>query len=356
MSLFVYSEETGILSEEELQIANSALDSVKNMELLLEGAQPEAKPAGNWSYDKQQTFEPLDDSGGEFAASYRLLQTRDVDVLRKMRLYTQAYSGYQLAFLRPASPHFRWLSGKLPNNFDDFLFYYAGAPDLWVKHFVALCDTLPAHLHMSLPPKFGEIGWRHQDMIASFDAFHYLCRVSLMHEVGLLDAHPKVIFEVGGGFGGLAYLLMKAISCEARYIIVDLPESLAFSSVYLSVLFPDLDNQILDADESYTIKSTPGFTFVPSALLENIELEEKIDIAVNTLSFAEMTAAQVRRYGNFISRNLSEQGLLFEQNNDYSDETSETLIDSLVSCFKGGQKFVSKYTVRREFGEFRLWN
>jgi hypothetical protein len=59
--------------------------------------------------------------------SFRLLTLRDRDIIRKMRLYCQAFTGYQLATLEMVGKR-PWLSRKLPDNWDETLKILAAPP------------------------------------------------------------------------------------------------------------------------------------------------------------------------------------------------------------------------------------
>lgn len=111
---------------------------------------------------------------------------------------------------------------------------------------------------------------------------------------------------------------LNRIVAGARCVLVDLPESLLFSSIYLSVLFPDRDNVIIGADNLADLeKTTPGFTFVPNYLFPILRKTKlKFDLAINTLSMSEMAEQQVRDYCTGIAELLGRHGVFFEQNQD----------------------------------------
>jgi hypothetical protein len=60
------------------------------------------------------------------------------------------------------------------------------------------------------------------------------------HKVAtLLDSGPATVAEIGGGFGGMAYYLLRDRP-GVRYIDFDVPESLAVTAWYLGTAFPRL--------------------------------------------------------------------------------------------------------------------
>jgi hypothetical protein len=60
--------------------------------------------------------------------------------------------------------------------------------------------------------------------------------------------------------------------------------------------------------------------------LLNVGVE--FDLAINTLSFSEMTEKQLRYYGDGLSCKLGQNGMLFEQNQD--DRSAGTLYSKLI--------------------------
>ena len=126
-----------------------------------------------------------------------------------------------------------------------------------------------------------------------------------------------VVLEIGGGFGGLAFHLKRQVP-RARYLIIDLPESLVFSAIYLSTFFPDQQNVIATSPHSIIRDlDRPGFTFIPNHFSHGFrEAGIRVDLAVNTLSMSEMLAGQVRAYCALIRDSLAPGGSFFEQNQD----------------------------------------
>jgi hypothetical protein len=159
---------------------------------------------------------------------------------------------------------------------------------------------LPDYLHISPPALFHESGWLIDGMIVNYDAMAYWERIAALYQAGLLDRDSPHglkpgarILEIGGGYGGLAYFLRRAIGAM-NYTIVDLPESLIYSSMYLSASFET------------------GFRFLPNYRFHEIS-GEQFDLVINTLSMAEMSEPQVRAYCAALPRMAP---MFFEQNHD----------------------------------------
>ena len=102
--------------------------------------------------------------------------------------------------------------------------------------------------------------------------------------------------------------------------MVDLPESLLFSSIYLSVLLPDLEHQVGTRAEPYELADSGGATFIPNFLYKKMRLpddEPPFDLVLNNLSLPEMSELQVIDYLASIQRWLGRSGYFFEANVDH---------------------------------------
>lgn len=324
---FVFSEETSALSDDEFAHARDLLAwaaaavARRDAEARADPVRARViRPDEGWHPESQPSFE-LDGATRNAQTSYELLASVDRDIVRKLRLYGHSFTGYQLATLELAERR-PWLSRKLPDNWDDVLRFLAGPPDQSVFDYVSVASALPERLRAQPPRKFGEIGWLIDGTIVNDDTYAYQERLCLMAENALIahlderlgEHNPLVVIEIGGGFGGLAYHLMRAFDRRLRYVIVDLPESLAFSAIYLTTLFPDLDNRIASESGSISLEATPGFTFVPNMDYGRLALGRDADLVVNTLSLSEMSDPQIEDYCAAVSRWIGTRGIFFEQN------------------------------------------
>ncbi|MBA4366616.1 MAG: hypothetical protein C0403_03140 [Desulfobacterium sp.] len=348
---FLFSDQSSDLSMDEFDMAVHYIDRIKSILDLQEQVLSEQKadpkivlPDNNWSKSKGQAFE-LDGTITNMYTSFDLIMRKDFDIIKKLRLYAQGFSGYQLATWSPAYCR-PWIREKLPENIDFFIKMLVGLPDESVHSYLKFVAKAPKKLLLSPPAKFGEIGWVIDDVIVNMDTVVYLERMCLMHENNVLDAalssakgRPVKILEIGGGYGGLAYNLVRQFG-NCRYVMVDLPESVLFPAIYLSVLKPDLENSMIDRFEPFTLDESAGFTFVPNFLIDQLHVgDEKFDLVINTLSFSEMSELQIDHYGKLVSSLLSETGIFFEQNQGSKiNGTDKTLLESIFS------KYFSKMT------------
>jgi glycosyltransferase involved in cell wall biosynthesis len=134
-----------------------------------------------------------------------------------------------------------------------------------------------------------------------------------------LDA--PVVCEIGAGWGGFAYQF-KTLFPRATYIIVDFAEVFLFSATYLGALFPDARMAFVGTATTPTLADAAGaeLVFVPHTRAREL-VGRHLDLAVNMVSFQEMTGAQVRDYAAI----LAEAGcpLLYSLNRERSPYNTE---------------------------------
>ena len=106
--------------------------------------------------------------------------------------------------------------------------------------------------------------------------------------------HP-VVMELGGGYGGMAYFLLKN-SAKATYVDFDLPENLALTSYYLLRAFPELKVALYGEVElgDDTLRDNR------IVLMPNFEIakmsRDSAEVVFNSYSLAEMSADAIDEY------------------------------------------------------------
>jgi hypothetical protein len=105
------------------------------------------------------------------------------------------------------------------------------------------------------------------------------------------------VWEIGAGWGGFARVF-KTVVPNTTYVIADLPELFLFSGTYLQTLFPGATIRYWageDADTLFRDWESVDFVMVPAGALHVVR-PPRVDLALNMVSFQEMTTAQVRGY------------------------------------------------------------
>jgi SAM-dependent methyltransferase len=106
----------------------------------------------------------------------------------------------------------------------------------------------------------------------------------IRHTVG--DAQLKYVLEIGAGIGRTARVMyLLGVRC---YVIVDLPESLAFSYAFLRANFPNSKIGVVhNASEAQVDLEKFDFVFCPVQLFQYLNTPE-LDLFLSTYSLGEM--------------------------------------------------------------------
>jgi putative sugar O-methyltransferase len=103
------------------------------------------------------------------------------------------------------------------------------------------------------------------------------------------------VIELGGGFGGMAYFLLRN-NPRATYIDFDLPEALALASYYLLMAFPDLPVTLYgEAELSPETLEKSRIIMMPSFEIRKMP-SKTVDVAFNSYSLAEMSPQAIHEY------------------------------------------------------------
>jgi O-methyltransferase len=290
-------------------ICDEALGWVHNRDAYLreQGVDPRfALPDANWSYD----------SPNEFVRLFRRVAEADPQTLAHLRGLSQVFSGYNLYHVCNGyglSAAAMELSSDLDEVIEERLEKHNQPHiDVWRE----MTQGMPRRFLFSPPAMMGEVGHEIDGVIVNSDTCTYQERVNLIYSSGIgdwLDERLEMqgdlrICEIGGGYGALCHWFKQAYPA-ASYTIVDLPESLLFARLYLSLTRPDL------ATSAGLAAAKHGVRFVPNYLAER--LAEPFDLVINTLSMSEMSEYQIKRYAALMKQHwLADRGMFFEQNQD----------------------------------------
>ena len=156
------------------------------------------------------------------------------------------------------------------------------------------------------PRALGGFGYEIDGRLFNVDTLKFYEALIAMARGGVLAwiraSSRPVVCEIGAGWGGFAYQF-KTLFPASTYVIVDFPELFTFSATYLGTVFPDARLLFHDGGDAASLDGwrDADFVFVPQAqadLVSGIPL----DLAVNMVSFQEMTDAQVRAYARMAAR------------------------------------------------------
>ncbi len=158
----------------------------------------------------------------------------------------------------------------------------------------------PADLLVSEAPDLGGFGHEIGGELFNVDTLKFYEAMIALELGGVLpglrEGGRKTVLEIGAGWGGFARAFLSKLP-DTTYVIVDLPQVLLFSATYLRIMFPDRSvflaepGQIPDPSRY----AEYDFVFIPHYMFDAATLPA-LDLAVNMVSFQEMTGPQVRAY------------------------------------------------------------
>jgi putative sugar O-methyltransferase len=132
---------------------------------------------------------------------------------------------------------------------------------------------------------------------AGSDYLHYYA--SMIARLIRGGKQRKVVVELGGGFGGMPYYLVRDNS-DITYVDFDLPENLALTAFYLLSAFPDKRVALYGEVDIETLNPCD----YDVVLMPNFEIarmpDSSADLVFNSYSLAEMSSEAVDNYlGHF---------------------------------------------------------
>jgi len=240
-----------------------------------------------------------------------------IERLNQLRFSTGCFTGYSLSNFS----HINILTicdivdeEEFDNNYkNSFVKNYAATQRL----IPIAKNILPTQYDAIFPARFGEVGQDHNGKITNVDTANYQALFETMYNIKILNWLKKrpgaTVLEMGAGYGAMAYLFKKALP-HINYILLDIPEALYFSMIYLG------------------IASKEVFEFVPNYLVKSL-LSRKIDLIININSVSELPKEHMDFYLPLLSKMIGREGLFFECNTElpYSNDYKDCCVKSSLS-------------------------
>jgi hypothetical protein len=146
------------------------------------------------------------------------------------------------------------------------------------------------------------------------------------------DIVNPIVCEIGGGFGGCAYHLLRYPNF--RYIDYDIPVMCIVSAYYLMTAYPHRELRLFGEVASLAEPvSQSEIAILPNYVLPHLN-DLSVDICFNTCSFAEMDIATVQEYTRQFE-SVCRKFILYEDHSWTGD---------------------SKYAYYQPMGGFQHWN
>jgi|SRR5271170_181728 len=124
---------------------------------------------------------------------------------------------------------------------------------------------------------------------------HYCaCRIS-----SFLDSARPIVAEIGGGFGGMAYYLLRDRP-NLTYFDFDVPESIALTSYYLSKAFPQLRIRFFGEPDSISDQAA-DVVLMPLSELSSVRAES-FDIVFSFHAMSDLSRNASQHYLHIVNR------------------------------------------------------
>jgi hypothetical protein len=128
--------------------------------------------------------------------------------------------------------------------------------------------------------------------------YHHYCALRVENE---LSPGRRRVVEIGGGFGGMAYFLIRSRP-KITYVDFDVPESIALTTYYLGKAFPEL-RFLLYGEKELTNESlsTADVVLMPAFEMEKLP-RGSIDVTISSHAISDMSTEAMRVYLELIGR------------------------------------------------------
>lgn len=125
----------------------------------------------------------------------------------------------------------------------------------------------------------------------------------------------KCVVEMGGGFGGMAYYLIRD-NPDLTYVDLDLPENMALTAYYLLKAFPD-KKILLFGEEKLSDESIQDYDIIimPSFEIGNLSTNST-SLVFNSYSLAEMSKETIDTFIAEFTRLICEKGYFLHVNHN----------------------------------------
>jgi hypothetical protein len=275
---------------------------------------------------------------GSLGAVTRALMTRDIDSLRAMyrNFYRDPCSAGLIVLQRAAKEYFG-------DTIKDLHLRYCMADALFrLDYWKAMTDDRFAS-HDLFGPEVGNPFGVMVDgtLIRTGSEYQHYCAFRVDR---LLSSGASTVAEIGGGFGGMAYYLLRD-RAKTTYINFDVPESVALMSYYLLKAFPSL-KFLLYGEEELTEDAIARADVVLRPLFEMNKMTAKsVDVTFSSHAMADLSHEAMVEYLNNIARMT--RNSFFCIGHDRSGDAMRDLISRYYPSFELEDKRVTGWHCHR---------
>ncbi len=168
------------------------------------------------------------------------------------------------------------------------------------------------------------------------------------HRIGsLLGTETGTVAEIGGGFGGMAYYLLRDRP-RVTYLDFDVPESIALTSYYLIKAFPQLRFLLYD-EEELTAEAIAKADVVLMPVFELATMPgESVDVTFSSHTMSDISSEAMVEYLNNIDRVTRD--CLLHIGNQRAGESISALVSRRYNSFELADTRSSDWHGHKAFG------
>jgi hypothetical protein len=229
-------------------------------------------------------------------AAYSYLYELPAKSLRQIRLHADTINGTLAAYYYLNFPQ---IDGEGAVESNGYTFLAEGAPmNVWAREY-----DIPGMPDLRL-------GYEYKGLT--------ICDITVPRQQNvcnlyrLLQASPalpgrRVFVEIGAGYGSFALDATQALG-DCAYVIVDLPETILYSAIYLGIHRPDARIYLYAPGDDIAAELAKidayDLAFVPNYQATALECLPHVDVGFNAVSFPEMGQSNTREYVSLIAPKL----------------------------------------------------
>ncbi len=117
------------------------------------------------------------------------------------------------------------------------------------------------------------------------------------------------VCEIGAGFGSTAYVLHDYLDIDS-YTIIDLPENLYLSSMYLPLCMPKKSHGMVFTSDPKTLSCDRELNFCVPDVIDDVKKRD-FDLVINVASMGEMPMETAQAYTKWAREHLLSEGLFY---------------------------------------------
>jgi hypothetical protein len=137
----------------------------------------------------------------------------------------------------------------------------------------------------------------------------------------ILSSAKPVVAEIGGGFGGMAYYLLRD-RAGLTYFDFDVPESIALTSYYLSKAFPQLQIRLFGESDATTDRAA-DVLLMPLSELSSV-FSDSFDIVFSSHAMSDLSSNALQHYLHIVGR-VTRDLFLYVGNSSTVDVINKTI-------------------------------